>query len=101
MALLIDRLRPFDVEVVDRAVFLYSRTPFSMTAPATYHRAVAVAQAIGRPTVRLAGRWRDDTTQDGWLSTRARRLRVRPTVGAVHGVLWLVASIIRWAFFPS
>ena len=101
MALLIDRVRPFDVEVVDRALFIYSRVPFDMTAPATYHRAVAVAETVGKPTVRLADRWRDDRTVAGDLAWRGRRLAVRPAIGAVLASVWFVAVVIRWVVLPS
>jgi hypothetical protein len=101
MALLIDRIRPFDVEIVDAALFLYSRVPFDMTAPATYHRALAVAETVGRPAARLALRWRDDRTVSGDLAWHGRRLAVRPAIGAVLATAYCVAVVVRWILVPG
>lgn len=51
MALLIDDAAPFDVEIVDKWMFFYSRRPFNSLDPGLYRRLFSILATIGRKIV--------------------------------------------------
>jgi hypothetical protein len=51
MALLMDEVAPFDVEIIDRWMFLYVPRPFDSMDPAVYQRIFGILQAVGTKIV--------------------------------------------------
>ena len=51
MALLIDEASPFDVEIVDRWMLVYSARPFPLADTATYQRLLRIVSTIGAKTL--------------------------------------------------
>jgi hypothetical protein len=97
MALLIDDASPFDVEIVDNWLFLYSARPFSMTSAATFQRLFRIVQTVGAKTVSQTANYRDDRV--GGLTTNmvapaGRRLRRR---FSLVSVVVLIAFLAFWA----
>jgi hypothetical protein len=60
MALLIDEAAPFDVEVIDQWLFVYSKKPFDMTQPAVHQRLLRIVDTIGAKTLSQTDRYVDD-----------------------------------------
>ena len=60
MALLIDTAAPFDVEVVDRWLFVYSKTPFDMAQPAVHQRLLHIVDTVGAKTLSQSDRYLDE-----------------------------------------
>ncbi|MGO4104519.1 hypothetical protein AB4Y63_11240 [Leifsonia sp. YAF41] len=60
MALLIDNAGGFDVEIIDDWMFIYRRTPFTMTDPATLQRMFTIAGTVGTKTLSRTERYRDE-----------------------------------------
>jgi hypothetical protein len=51
MALLMDEAAPFDVEIIDRWMFLYVTRPFNSLDPAVYQRIFRIVETIGSKIV--------------------------------------------------
>jgi hypothetical protein len=51
MALLIDEVAPFDVEIIDKWMFLYLPRPFDSTDPAVYERIFRILNTVGTKIV--------------------------------------------------
>jgi hypothetical protein len=60
MALLIDTAAPFDVEIVDDWMFVYSATPFPAAQPAVYQRLLSIVDTVGTKTLTHTDRYQDD-----------------------------------------
>jgi hypothetical protein len=93
MALLIDNAAPFDVEIVDDWMFVYSAKPFDPTSRAHYERLFAIVRTVGAKTVSQTDRYHDDRVERGVdvVAPQGRRLH--------HGVS--IGSIILFAVFAS
>jgi hypothetical protein len=59
MTLLIDEAAPFDVELVDDWMFVYSTTAFDMASPAVYQRLFRIADTIGTKALAQTERYVD------------------------------------------
>jgi len=70
MALLVDEVAEYDVEIVDRTLYVYGGA-FDLADPATYRWLQRVVATIGDRATRRAGRYHDD------------RLGARPAVAAL------------------
>ena len=117
MALLIDEAAPFDVEIVDDWMFVYSPDPFtaapgSSTHAATYWRLFRIVDTIGAKALSQTDRYVDQGAPDfgsNVVSAAARRLRqprislarigssivtgIAVIVGVVFGAISLVVLV--------
>jgi len=59
MALLIDRVSAFDVEIVDDWLFVYSHKPWDLLKPETHVRLAEIVQTVANKTVRQTERYAD------------------------------------------
>jgi len=60
MALLIDNAAPFDVEIVDDWMFVYSAKPFRSAEPAVYQRLFQIVDTVGAKTLSQTDRYVDE-----------------------------------------
>ncbi|UYN84574.1 MAG: hypothetical protein KIT89_05185 [Microcella sp.] len=60
MALLIDEAAPFDVEIIDRWLFVYAARPFPLADPATYQRLLRIVSTVGAKTLSQTDRYVDE-----------------------------------------
>ena len=60
MALLIDNAAPYDVEIVDDWMFVYSARPFALTDPAIVQRLLQIVDTVGAKTLAQTDRYVDD-----------------------------------------
>ncbi len=98
MALLIDEVGGFDVEIVDDTMFVYSPTPFDLLSPATYERMRGIVATVGAKALRQTARYADERVGDRMRNVVAepgRRLRQRTNWIAIIGVGLIVAW---WAY---
>ncbi|QAV69041.1 hypothetical protein ESZ53_00435 [Salinibacterium sp. UTAS2018] len=78
MALLIDKAAPFDVEVVDKWLLVYSPKPFDLIDPAVHRRLLGIADTVGTKALRQSRNYADDTIGDrsvNLVAPRGQRLR--------------------------
>ena len=59
MALLVDHAAPFDLEVIDNWVFVYSAKPLNSTDPAVYRRLLHIADTVGKKAFAQTKRYSD------------------------------------------
>jgi hypothetical protein len=113
MALCIDNVAPFDVEIIDDWMFVYSARGFAMDNPALLDRLFRIIDVVGSKALKQTRRYRDEraTTPEGLpagfaANTVARpgqRLRRRfPTavlvvLGLVLGLPIVVGAIMVFA----
>ncbi|MDX2025233.1 hypothetical protein [Microcella sp.] len=89
MALLIDEASPFDVEIVDRWMFVYSARPFPLGEPAIYQRLLSIVTTVGAKTLSQTDRYVDERVGEftaNVVAPQGRRLR--------RGVSWVGIAII-------
>ncbi len=94
MALLIDEVGGFDVEIVDDTMFVYSPTPFDLLSPATYERMRGIVATVGAKALRQTARYADERVGDRMRNVVAepgRRLKRRTNWIAIIGVGLIVA----------
>ena len=60
MALLVDEAAPFDVEIIDRWMLVYSPVPFDMADPAVHVRMRRIVDTVGAKTLDRAERYADE-----------------------------------------
>ena len=104
MALLIDNAAPFDVEIVDDWMFVYSSTPFPAAQPAVYQRLLSIVDTVGTKTLTQTDRYQDDRAAAPFaanvVAPQGTRLKRGVSVGAV--VLIVVAMLIwGWSFISD
>jgi hypothetical protein len=104
MALLIDNAAPFDVEIVDAWMFVYSATPFPAGQPAVYQRLLRIVETVGAKTLTQTDRYQDDRAAAPFASSivapEGTRLKRSVSVGAI--ILIVVAALIwGWSFFAD
>lgn len=103
MALLIDQAAPFDVEIVDAWMFVYSPKPFDMADPALHRRILHIVDTVGAKALRQTTRYRDERIGDPAVDIVApagARLRrgvsvATLAVGAVIVAVWLLPTVLR------
>lgn len=86
MALLIDNAAPFDVEIVDDWMFVYSATKFPSTAPGLYQRLFQIVDTVGAKTLAQTDRYVDEKVGDfaaNFVAPQGQRLKRGWSVGAV------------------
>ena len=96
MALLIDNAAPFDVEIVDDWMFVYSAAPFPSTAPGLYQRLFQIVDTVGAKTLAQTDRYVDEKVGDfaaNFVAPQGQRLKRGFSVGAV---IFVVAFLLLW-----
>lgn len=100
MALLIDESAPFDVEIVDDWMFVYSSKPFSPTTPGNYERMFRVIETVGAKTLSQTERYSDDRVANfsaNVVAPPGRRLQTRVSVIAIVVVVgWIALQAFRF-----
>ena len=105
MALLIDTVSsnagaPFDVEIVDKWMFVYSNTAFDMRQPALHQRLFRIVDTVGAKTLHQTDRYRDDRVQDfaaNVVATPGQRLKRGISVGAIiFGAIVVIVWALPW-----
>lgn len=98
MALLIDEAAPFDVEIVDTWMFVYSARPFDLQQPAVHQRLWRIADTVGHKAVSQTERYADERVGDysaNIVAPQGRRLaRGIPVITVVIGI----AAMLFWAW---
>ena len=96
MALLIDEAAPFDVEIIDRWMLVYSARPFPLADAATYQRLLGIVSTVGAKTLTQTDRYVDERVGEfaaNLVAPQGQRLR--------RGVPWgtiiaLVSFLVLW-----
>jgi hypothetical protein len=100
MALLIDEAAPFDVEIVDKWMFVYSNTAFDMRQPALHQRLFRIVDTVGARTLSQTDRYTDDRVQDfaaNIVAPQGQRLKRGISVGAIlFGAVFVVIWALPW-----
>lgn len=104
MALLIDNAAPFDVEIVDDWMFVYSATPFPSTAPGVYQRLFRIVDTVGAKTLTQTDRYVDQNIGDfaaNVVAPHGQRLKRGWSVGALITIgifllLWGLPQLIAF-----
>jgi hypothetical protein len=104
MALLIDTAAPFDVEIIDDWMFVYSATPFPPAAPGVYQRLLRIVETVGAKTLTQTDRYQDDRAAAPFsaniVAPQGARLKRGVSVGAIILVVaWAV--IWGWSFLAD
>jgi hypothetical protein len=96
MALLIDNAAPFDVEIVDDWMFVYSQTAFPSTAPGLYQRLFQIVDTVGAKTLTQTDRYVDERVGDfsaNFVAPQGQRLKRGISVGAI---IFIVLFLAMW-----
>jgi len=102
MALLIDEAAPFDVEIVDDWMFVYSSKTFSTAAPGNYERMFRVIETVGTKTLSQTDRYSDERVANfsaNVVAPPGRRLRTRVSVFAI--IFVVIVVVVQVASFVS
>lgn len=107
MALLIDNAAPFDVEIVDAWLFVYSATPFASAEPALYQRLFQIVDTVGKKALAQTERYSDERVGDfaiNLVAPQGQRLNRGVSVGAivlsaVIAMFWILPNFV--AFFSK
>jgi len=94
MALLIDNVAPYDVEIVDRWMFVYSGMAFDLRQPAVHQRLLSIVDTVGAKTLTQTDRYQDEritTFAENVVAPQGKRLRRGFSVGAI---IFLVALVL-------
>jgi hypothetical protein len=87
MALCIDEVAPFDVEIVDDWMFVYSPRAFRMDDPALLDRLFRIIDVVGSKALRQTSRYHDDKAAVPFpanvVAPSGQRLRRRFPVAAI------------------
>jgi hypothetical protein len=86
MALLIDEAAPFDVEIVDDWMFVYSTVPFQTADASMYARLFRIVDTVGAKTLTQTDRYVDERVGDfaaNVVAPQGARLKRRVSVGAI------------------
>lgn len=89
MALAIDEAAPFDMEIVDQWLFVYSARPFPLADPYTYQRLLRIVSTVGAKALSQTDRYRDERIGDfsvNLVAPQGQRLR--------KGVPWAGIAIV-------
>lgn len=104
MALCIDEVAAFDVEIVDDWMFVYATTPLDMLRPAVHQRMLRIVDTVGAKALTRTVRYRDERIADAAanvVAPQGARLTTRVPVWifvtiAAGGVI-VIATIISEA----
>ena len=111
MALLIDNASPFDVEIVDKWMFVYSSATLDLRQPAVHQRLLGIVDTVGAKALSQTERYADERVGDvtaNIVAPQGRRLTRRISIGAVVAVaafavfwLWQLFGGFFSAFFSA
>ena len=96
MALLIDNAAPFDVEIVDDWMFVYSARPFNSADPAVYQRLFQIVDTVGKKTLSQTDRYVDERIGSfaaNIVAPQGQRLKRGLPIGAV---IVIVGFLLIW-----
>ncbi len=104
MALLIDEAAPFDVEIIDRWMLVYSARPFPLADAATYQRLLGIVSTVGAKTLTQTDRYVDERVGEfaaNLVAPQGQRLRRGVPWGTIIAlvsfmVLWLGGIILSY-----
>ena len=101
MALLIDEAAPFDVELVDQWMFVYSSRPFEMTDPAVLQRLFTIADTVGAKALDQTEHYADDRVGDRAANIVAPQgARLKRGVSVLSIVVFAaIVAFWGWDFF--
>ena len=102
MALLIDEAAPFDVEIIDDWMFVYSSKKFEPTSPALYQRLFRIVDTVGAKTLAQTDRYVDERIGSfaaNMVAPKGQRLAKGVPVAAiviviVFGIIWLLPQVL-------
>lgn len=105
MALLIDAVSsqagsPFDVEIVDKWMFVYSSSAFDLRQPALHQRLLGIVDTVGAKTLTQTDRYSDERVGDftaNIVAPQGQRLKRGVSVGAIIALV-VFAGIWLWPF---
>ncbi|HEU0206579.1 MAG TPA: hypothetical protein VFQ74_07805 [Pseudolysinimonas sp.] len=98
MALLVDEASPFDVELIDQWMFVYSSRPFQLTDPAVLQRLFTIADTVGAKALDQTEHYADDRIGDPSVNIVAPQgARLRRGV-SVAGVAIIVVFVAFWGW---
>jgi hypothetical protein len=98
MALLIDEASPYDVELVDQWMFVYSSRPFQMTEPAVLQRLFTIADTVGAKALDQTEHYADDRIGDpaaNFVAPQGARLKRGVSV---FGVVVITGFVLFWGW---
>lgn len=100
MALLIDEASPFDVELVDQWMFVYSSRPFALTDPAVLQRLFTIADTVGAKALSQSERYADDRIGDPAVNMVAPQGARLKRGASLIGTMLIVAffAYFGWTF---
>ncbi len=109
MALCIDNAAPFDIEIVDQWMFVYSASPFDMSYGGIYERLFGIVDTVGAKTLTQTDRYSDERianfTANVVAPQGARLKRGVPiaaiVLGAVVLAFWIVPQLATFIFAMS
>jgi hypothetical protein len=101
MALCIDNAAPFDIEIVDKWLFVYSAAPFDMSTGSIYQRLFGIVDTIGAKTLSQTDRYSDERVANftaNYVAPQGARLKrgvpvAAIVIGAVVLGFWLIPQI--------
>lgn len=104
MALLIDEAAPYDVEIIDNWMFVYSSVRLDPLSPATYQRMFRIVDTVGAKTLSQTDRYVDERVgsfASNIVAPQGRRLKRGVSVfsivfGAVFVLIWLVPQVLEF-----
>lgn len=107
MALLIDNVAPFDVEIVDDWLFVYSAAPFASADPALYQRLFRIVDTVGSKALAQTERYADERVGEfakNFVAPQGQRLRRGVSVGAIVLIIyiaafWIVPNLLAFGEF--
>lgn len=96
MALCIDNVAPFDVEIIDKWMFVYSTRPFDMMQPAVHHRLLSIVDTVGKKAVKQTARYSDERVGNfaaNVVAPPGQRLKRTIPVWAIVMIVAVLASL--------
>ena len=104
MALCIDNAAPFDIEIVDKWMFVYSAAPFDMSTGPIYQRLFGIVDTVGAKTLTQTDRYSDERVANftaNYVAPQGARLkRGVPVAAIVVGVIvlgfWIIPQIVAF-----
>lgn len=98
MSLLIDEASPYDVELVDQWMFVYSSRMFQLTDPAVLQRLFTIADTVGAKALNQTARYADDRIGDPSVNIVAPQgARLKRGVSVISVVI-VAAFIAFWGW---
>jgi hypothetical protein len=105
MALLIDEAAPFDVEIIDDWLFVYSPKPFASADPHVYQRLFRIIDTVAAKTLSQTDRYADERIGDPTINLVApagQRLKGGIGIGTViflgvFAAFWVITTVLGFA----